>query len=77
MLKLIFPFISTVLLKIVNKSFTSGIFPDTLKIARVIPLHKGDDLSDLLNFRPISLLSCLSKVFERAMFNKMLSFIDI
>ena len=74
-LKFIFPFISTVLLKIVNKSFTSGIFPDFLKIAR-ISLHKGGDPSDLINFRIISLLSSISKVFERAMFNKMLSFID-
>ena len=75
-LKLIFPFISTVLLKIVNKSFASSIFPDILQIARVIPLHKGGDLSDLINFQPISLLSSLSKVFELAKFNKMLSFID-
>ena len=54
----------------------NGIFPDILKIARVIPWHKGGDLSDLINFRPIFLLSSLSKVFERTMFNKMLSFID-
>lgn len=75
-LKLIFPFIASVLLKIVNKSFASGVFPNIFKIARVIPLHKGGDPSSLINFRPISLLSSLSKVLERAMFNKMLSFID-
>ncbi len=75
-LKLIFPYIASALLKIINKSFISGVFPDILKIARVIPLHKGGDIGNLINFRPISLLSSVSKVFERAMFNKMLSFIN-
>ena len=66
---------STVLLKIANKSFTSGIFPNILKIARVIPLHRGGDLRVIINFQPIYMLSSLFKVFERAKFNKMLSFI--
>ena len=75
-LKLIFPYIAFTLLKIINKSFTNGIFPSILKIAGVIPLHKGDDIDKLINFRPISQLSSVSKVLERAKFNKMLSFIN-
>ena len=74
--KLIYLFIAAVLLKIINKSFESDIFSDFLKIARVIALHKGGDVDQLVNFRPISLLCSLSKVFERTMFSRMLSFIN-
>ena len=64
-LKLIYPYIAAVLL-IINKSFESDIFPEFLKIACVIALHKDGDVDQLVNFRPISLLCSLSKVFERA-----------
>ena len=74
-LKLIFPYIPCVLLQIINKSFMSGVFPDILKIARVLPLHKGGSLDKIINFRPISILSSISKIFEHLMFNKMYSFI--
>ena len=73
-LKLIYPYVAAILLKFINKSFESGIFPDFLKIVRVIALHKGGDVDQLVNCRPISLFCSLSKVFERAMFNRMLSF---
>ena len=75
-LKLLFPYISCVLLKITNKFFMSGVFPDVLKIARVLPLHKGGSFDKMINFRPISILSSISKIFERLMFNKMYSFIE-
>ena len=70
-LKLIglYPYIAAVLLKIINKSFESGIFPNILKIARVIALYLGGDVDQQVNFRPISLLCFLSKVFECAMFD--------
>ena len=42
---------------IINMSFSKGIFPEKLKIVKVIPLHKGGYAQDLNNFRPISLLS--------------------
>jgi hypothetical protein len=74
-LKLIFPFISKALLMIINKSFTSGLFPDIFKIARVIPIYKGGDFTQMLNYRPISILSSFAKILERLMFNKMSSFI--
>ena len=54
----------------------SGIFPDILKIARILPLHKGGSLDKMINFRPISILSSISKIFERLMFNKMYSFVE-
>ena len=50
---------------IINLSFHSGIFPDELKVARVIPLFKAGDKSCFSNYRPVSVLPVLSKVFER------------
>ena len=45
------------LLKMINYSINSGIFPDNLKIARLIPIHKGGRKDDPSNFRPISILT--------------------
>ena len=53
---------------IINQSLTTGICPDRLKIAKVIPLFKKDDLHTLGNYRPISLLPCISKVLEKVVF---------
>ena len=51
---------------IFNFSLQKGIFPSTWKIARVMPAFKKDDKSSPSNYRPISLLSCIGKVMERA-----------
>ena len=55
---------------IINQTLTSGIFPDTLKIAKIIPLFKKGDKTLLENYRPISILPAISKNFERIMFNQ-------
>jgi exonuclease III/predicted metal-binding protein len=61
------PTIHSVLRLIVNKSLMTGIFPDKLKIAIVRPIYKGKDSDPHLfgNYRPISLLSTISKIFEK------------
>ena len=59
---------------IINASFCSGVFPDALKIARITPIHKSGDLTDPSNFRPISSLPYISKVYEKLMTNRILSF---
>ena len=56
--------ISKPLAKLVNQSLSSGIFPNALKLAKVIPIHKGKDPEKVENYRPISILPALSKVFE-------------
>ena len=56
---------------IINQSLCTGIFPDKLKIAKVIPLYKKDDDRSFGNYRPISLLSSISKIFERVAFNQL------
>jgi hypothetical protein len=57
--------------KIINQSFHTGIFPEPLKIAKVIPIYKQDDIHSLNNYRPISILPVLSKIFERIVFNQL------
>jgi hypothetical protein len=48
-----------------NECFEEGCFPDQLKIAKVIPIHKKGSKTDSKNYRPISLLPTLSKLLER------------
>ena len=50
---------------IVNLILESGIFPDKLKIAKIIPLLKSGDVNDASNFRPIALLPILAKIIEK------------
>ena len=61
-------FISPILSTVINLSIESGVFPDCLKNSRVIPVPKGGDSSNVNNFRPISLLSTYSKIFEKFMY---------
>ena len=64
------------LTSLINLSFSQGTFPSCLKIARVIPISKGSDKTDMNNYRPISLLSVVSKVFERIMYSRIISFLE-
>ena len=54
-----------------------GIFPDTLKIASIIPLHKGGVRNDPTNYRPISLLSIFAKLFEKVIKHRLVTFLDV
>lgn len=58
-----------------NQSISHGLFPDCLKVAQVIPIHKKGAKNKIENYRPISLLHILSKIFERMMYNRVLSFL--
>ena len=61
---------------IINMSFCKGIFPEKLKIMKVIPLHKGGSTQDLNNFRPISLLSIFDKITEKIIHKKLYAFLE-
>ena len=49
---------------IFNQSISEGIYPDQMKIAEVIPLYKGKASDIVINYRPISLLVTISKVYR-------------
>ena len=61
----------------INNSIKSSIFPSCLKHADVTPLHKKCNKSLKENYRPVSILPILSKVFERSIFKQMSSFFMI
>ena len=59
-----------------NNCVSAGIFPDALKIARVIPLYKSGEKSDISNYRLISLLPIVSKIFEKLIHTRINSFLE-
>ena len=70
-MKNIFDTLKVPLLHIVNLSLKSGIFPEKMKIAKVLPLYKAGEKTDVNNYRPISLLPLFSKILERIMHSKL------
>ena len=58
----------------INQLLMSGIFPDKLKLAKVIPLYKKGDSTITDNYRPISLLPTISRLFEKIVFNQLLTY---
>ena len=63
--RLLHDYLSHPLAYVCNLSFSTGVFPDSLKIAKVIPIFKTDDPSSFSKYRPICILSCLSKILEK------------
>jgi hypothetical protein len=61
---------------IFNKSFSQGLFPDSLKVAKVIPIFKSGDVNCLGNYRPISLLPVFSKILEKLILVRISSFFN-
>lgn len=62
--------------EIVNCSFNTGIFPSALKIAKVVPIFKRGERSDVANYRPISVLPYFAKIFEKLMYKRLSSFLE-
>ena len=62
---------------IINMSFATGIYPDQLKIAKVIPIFKKGDKLLASNYRPISLLSNINKIFEKLVYSRLYSFLEL
>ena len=61
-------------LHVINASFTSGCFPDALKIAKVKPLFKKNERTNMGNYRPVSILRCISKIIEKIMKTRLIVF---
>ena len=65
-----------VLHPIVNDALQDFLFPDKLKLPHLGPLPKGDEKTNKKNYRPISLLPAVSKIFERIMETQLGSFVN-
>ena len=68
--------IANPLLNIINSSFTSGVHPNNLKISKTIPIYKKGSRLSISNYRPISLLSNINKIFEKLIFNRVYGFLE-
>ena len=60
---------------IANLSMSTGIFPNRMKIAKVITIYKSDDTTLFKNYRPISILPTFSKILERLVYNRLYKFL--
>jgi hypothetical protein len=59
-----------------NCSISTGVFPDEWKCSKVIPLFKNGSHSELNNYRPISIIPVVAKVFERIVYDQVLAYIN-
>ena len=76
MLKAGLPILAPILSKLINECFEFGIFPQSLKIARVTPLFKGGSKDSSNCYRPISIISPLSKLIEKLISKRLVKFLD-
>ena len=60
----------------VDFMFATGVFPDSWKIARVTPIFKSGQTDDQSNYRPISVLHVLARIFEQLIFNQICKYLD-
>ena len=74
-LKLFAPVICEPISKLFNSCIQNGVFPDSLKVAKIFPLFKSGDKRDPSNYRPISILPAIAKLFEKLIYKRMLKFI--
>ena len=68
--------LSSVLTHIMNLCIQQCIFPSELKIAKIIPVFKAGEKESLNNYRPIAVLPCISKIFEKLIHKRMMDFIQ-
>ena len=61
---------------IINCSFETGIIPNDIKIAKVIPFYKSGPIDDCSNYHPMSVLPFFSKIFEKLAYNWLLNYIE-
>ena len=75
LIKDIINYIAIPLTILINKSLNTGIVPELLKTAKVIPIYKAKDKEQLNNYRPISLLPTISKILEKIVHKRLYNFL--
>ena len=75
-LKLCAPIISPILCNIFNNMVKLGVYPDDLKIAKVVPIFKSGDTNKSTNYRPISILSLINNIFEKILFKSIYDYVE-
>lgn len=75
-LKLLANSIAQPICSLSNSMFRTSIFPDSLKIAKVVPIFKSGSKVDPCNYRPISLLPAVSKIFEKLIYKRLYSYLE-
>jgi hypothetical protein len=68
--------LSVILSKIFNLCIEEGCYPDSLKIARIVPVFKAGSHEQVSNYRPISILPIINKIFEKLLYIRLQSFFD-
>ena len=61
---------------LINKGIDTCIFPNALKLADVVPIFKKNDMLNKVNYRPISIVSCISKIFEKLLILQLRMYFD-
>lgn len=74
--KQVMPTIIKPLVHLINSSFISSYFPDELKVAKVIPIFKKGETKDPSCYRPVSLLPIFSKIYEKVVYNQLVSYLE-
>ena len=74
-IKIISPVVSAPLCEVINQALVTGIYPDLLKIAKVIPIHKKGERDNVNNYRPISVLSIFNKLAEKIIHKRFYNFL--
>ena len=59
-----------------NLSLNTGIFPDDWKFAKVTPIYKSGEKSDCGNYRPISVIYTIAKIFEKLVYKQIITYLD-
>ena len=76
LLKIVAQVISVPLSLIFNQAISSGTYPKSLKISKVIPIYKAGERSCAGNYRPISILPDINKIFEKVIYKRLYSYIS-